>query len=70
MVIRTSDLENVGQLYWVTMGRMYRVSAIANRVDLANQHMQDVGGSVITQSKDCEVILISDDEKGHKVAFK
>lgn len=70
MVIRSSDLQDVGSLYWVTGGRMYRVSAIADRVDHANHFMEDNGGQVITQSEHCELILISDDETGHKVSFR
>lgn len=68
--IKTSDLQNIGQLYWATMGRLFKVTAIATRVDDANHFMQDHGGSVITQTENCEVILISDDEVGHKIAFK
>lgn len=70
MVVRTSDLQDVGKLYWVTGGRMFRVSAICTRVDEANHYMQDHGGMVITQSENCEVILISNDEKGTKVSFR
>lgn len=70
MVKKVSELENVGQLYWVTGGRMFRVSAIATRVDHANHFMQDSGGQVMTQTADCDLILISDDEKGTKVAFR
>lgn len=70
MVVRTSALQNVGSLYWITGGRMFKVSAIATSVAAANHFMQDHGGQVITQSENCEVILISDDEKGTRIAFK
>lgn len=70
MVKRTADLENVGQLYWVSGGRMFRVTAIATRVDEANHYMQDNGGQVLTQTPACELILISDDDKGTKIAFR
>lgn len=70
--IRTSELENVGQLYWVSGGRMIRVTAIATRVDAANQFCQDnQGQSVLTQTPDCELILMADEnDKGHKIGFK
>lgn len=70
MVVKTSDLQNVGRLYWVTAGRMFHVSAIASSVADANHHMHDVGGSAITQTEDCDIVLISDDDKGTKIAFR
>jgi hypothetical protein len=49
---------------------MYRVSAIVTSVDEANQVAAGAGGSVITQTPDCDLILISDDDKGTKIGFR
>lgn len=67
--IRTSELENVGTLYWVSRGRMVKVTAIATRVDAANAFCHDnEGQSVLTQTPNCELILLADEnDKGHKV---
>lgn len=71
MVIKTSELENVGRLYWVSGGRMIHVTAIATRVDSANHFCHDTpGDSVLTQTPACEIILIADEhDKGHKISF-
>lgn len=70
--IRTSELQAIGTLYWISGGRMVKVTAIANRVDAANHFCQDnAGQSVLTQTPDCELILIADEkDKGHKVSFR
>lgn len=72
MVMRTSELENIGVLYWVSGGRMIKVTAIATRVDSANHFCQDNRDqSVLTQTPSCELILIADEnDKGHKVSFR
>lgn len=51
---------------------MVKVTAIANRVDIANHFMQDnEGQSVLTQTPDCELILLADEnDKGHRVDFR
>lgn len=69
--IRTSELQNIGTLYWVSMGRMVKVTAVANRVDAANQFCEDnPGQSVLNQTPDCELILIADEnDRGHKISF-
>ena len=70
--VKTSELENIGTLYWVSMGRMVKVTAIATRVDDATHFCQDrAHQSVLNQTPDYSLILIADEcDKGHKLAFQ
>ena len=71
MVIKTSEFQNVGTLYWVSHGRMVKVTAIASGVQSANHFYHDnERATVLNQTPEWEVILIADEnDRGIPIRF-